>query len=115
MAIIMDGRYVCRRPIPVQLYLYCCTPAQPHHPPLPYPGRSIAMLVSPQETSIYRDAGLSSGETSIAIDFPTIQGNPLPSPRCRYLGFSHNAIGPPHLTAFITFWHFSYLENIHKE
>ena len=36
-------------------------------------------------------------------------------PRCRYLGFSHNAIGPPHLTAFVSFWHFSYLENIHKE
>ena len=32
-------------------------------------------------------------------------------PRCRYLGFSHNAIGPPHLTAFVSFWHFSYLEN----
>ena len=30
-------------------------------------------------------------------------------PRCRYLGFSHNAIGPPHLTAFVSFWHF---ENI---
>ena len=27
-------------------------------------------------------------------------------PRCRYLGFSHNAIGPPHLTAFATKWHF---------
>ena len=24
-------------------------------------------------------------------------------PRCRYLGFSHNAIGPPHLTAFVSF------------
>ena len=33
----------------------------------------------------------------------------------RSLGFSHNAIGPPHLTAFVSFWHFSYLENIHKE
>ena len=36
-------------------------------------------------------------------------------PRCRYLGLSHTAIGPAHLTAFPTFWHFSYLENIHKE
>ena len=27
-------------------------------------------------------------------------------PRCRYLGFSHNAIGPPHLTAFVSFRHF---------
>ena len=38
-----------------------------------------------------------------------------PRIRCRYLGFSHNAIGPPHLTAFVSFLHFSYLENIHKE
>ena len=36
-------------------------------------------------------------------------------PRCRHLGFSHNAIGPAHLTTFATFWHLSYLENVHKE
>ena len=30
-------------------------------------------------------------------------GGGVSCPRCRYLGFSHNAIGPPHLTAFVSF------------